>query len=61
MKIEEGYKAYNGHVFTAREADTYNRACEHTELMRKLRGDGSKAHDNALNSQHITFIRIIGE
>ena len=64
--ISEGYKAFNGHVFTAVEAAAYNRACEETKRQIMLAGrDPSPMAQDAIDfyrdKQAETFKFIIGE
>ena len=50
-KIEAGYVAFNGHVFTATEAEDYNRECEYAERF---------PTEWNLNYRHRLFCIIIG-
>jgi hypothetical protein len=50
-KIEAGYVAYNGHVFTQAEADAYNREVERCERF---------PTEANLNAKHRMFCAIIG-
>jgi len=50
-KIEAGYTAFNGHVFTQYEADCYNRECEYAERF---------PTEWNLNNRHRLFCIIIG-
>jgi hypothetical protein len=50
-KIEAGYVAFNGHVFTQDEADAYNREIERCELF---------PTEANLNAKHRMFCAIIG-
>ena len=50
-KIEAGYIAFNGHVFTQSEADYYNRECEYAERF---------PTEWNLNNRHRLFCIIIG-
>ena len=50
-KIEAGYVAFNGHVFTQGEADAYNRECEYAERF---------PTEWNLNNRHRLFCIIIG-
>ena len=50
-KIEAGYTAFNGHVFTQSEADCYNRECEYAERF---------PTEWNLNNRHRLFCIIIG-
>lgn len=61
FRILAGYRAFNGHVFTEREARIYNRACDHSDIIAKLRGQGSPAHERALDSQAFTFRVLAGD
>ena len=60
LTITEGYRAFNGHVFTQAQADRYNERCQYSELVKRLRGEDSEFYQNALNTQHMTFRVIIG-
>lgn len=59
VTINKGYRAFNGHVFTAPEARSYNKACELSETVAQLRGVGSDEHERALDNQHKAFVGII--
>lgn len=51
IKIEAGYRAYNGYIFTQNDADTYNLACEIAEW---------NPTEWNLNYRHKLFCIIIG-
>lgn len=54
--IEAGYKAYNGHIFTAIEAARYNERNRDIELnLNHARG-----LERALDARHKTFCLITG-
>jgi len=61
--ITAGYTAYNGHVFTQAEADTYNNACQDTARALKQASTGSAlardAWERAMARQHQLFTAII--
>lgn len=61
FRVLEGYRTYTGHIFTEKQARIYNRACDHSDLIAKLRGQGSPAHRRSLDSQSITFRTLSGE
>jgi hypothetical protein len=50
-KIEAGYRAFNGYVFTQSDADAYNRECEYAERF---------PTEWNLNAAHRMFCIIIG-
>ena len=50
-KIEAGYRAFNGYVFTQSDADSYNRECEYAERF---------PTEWNLNAAHRAFCIIIG-
>lgn len=51
QKIEAGYRAYNGYIFTQSDADAYNLACEYAERF---------PTEWNLNYRHKLFCLIIG-
>lgn len=53
--IEAGYRAYNGHIFTAADARVYN---EHS--ARIARAQGADRIEQELNSRHMFFCIITG-
>lgn len=60
-RVLEGYRTFTGHIFTEKQARIYNRACDHSDMIAKLRGQGSSAHKRALESQAIAFRVLAGE
>ena len=50
-KIEAGYRAYNGYVFTQSDADVYNREREYADRV---------TTEWNLNNSHRVFCIIIG-
>jgi hypothetical protein len=50
-KIEAGYRAFNGYVFTQSDADAYNRECEYAARF---------PTEWNLNAAHRMFCIIIG-
>lgn len=59
-KIKAGDVAFNGHVFDEVDAILYNESLEFVELVARTRGEGSKEHEQALDSAHLTFNTLIG-
>ena len=51
QKIEAGYRAYNGYIFTQDDANAYNLACEYAERF---------PTEWNLNYRHKLFCLIIG-
>ena len=66
MRISEGYRAFNGYVFTAAMAALYNRTCWETERAERLAGPNPSpmaraAIERARDNQARIFKAIIGE
>jgi len=60
FRILSGYIAFNGHVFTKKQAMIYNRACDTVDLMSKIRGEQSQHYQDAVKSRNMTFKNLIG-
>lgn len=61
FRLLGGYVAYNGHVFTERQAKTYNRACDNASQRLMVNGLNSLEHNHAKSHRHLCFSMIIGE
>ncbi len=52
MKIQAGYKAYNGYIFTQADCDSYN------AIQKRIKAFGQNVPEQLLNDSHKLFSLI---